>query len=181
MYYLYIYYINDLFEQFYDQLEFLIQIFGEQFMCRLVFTFIFTGWMMLGLNLTSPALAADVDKFSVILEKMDKLVCTNPEQVSQYYSPELVIMIDDKRALLKNRIKDYRQMMSELVEMKCRMKRKVLASNKGDRVGYILADEQISVTAENVHIDERQHSVCSYMFSKYMLLGVIWKRFENIY
>jgi len=81
-------------------------------MCRLVFTFIFTGWMILGLNLTSPALAADVDKFSVILEKMDKLVCTNPEQVSQYYSPELVIMIDDKRALLENRIKSYRQMMS---------------------------------------------------------------------
>ena len=30
----------------------------------------------------------------------------------------------------------------------------------------MLVDEQISVIAENVHIDERQHSVCSYMFSK---------------
>ena len=75
-------------------------------------------------------------------------------------------MIDDKRALLENRIKDYRQMMSELVGMKCRMKRKVLAGRKGDQVGYVLVDEQISVTAESVHIDERQHSVCSYMFSK---------------
>ena len=135
-------------------------------MCRLVFTFIFTSWMILGLNLTSPALAADVDKFSVILEKMDKLVCTNPEQVSQYYSPELVIMIDDKRALLENRIKSYRQMMSELVGMKCSMKRKVLAANGGDKVGYVLVDELSSVVAENVHIDQRNHSVCSYVFSK---------------
>ena len=135
-------------------------------MCRLVFIFIFTGWMILGLNLTSPALAVDAGEFSEVLEKIDKLVCTNPEEIGQYYSSELVIMIDDKRALLENRIKDYRQMISELVKMKCEIKRKVLANKGGEKVGYILADEQISVTAENVHIDERQHSVCSYMFSK---------------
>ena len=135
-------------------------------MCRLVFVFIFTGWVILGLNLTSPALAVDAGEFSEVLEKIDKLVCTNPEKIGQYYSSELVIMIDDKRALLENRIKDYRQMISELVKMKCEIKRKVLANKSGEKVGYILADEQISVTAENVHIDERQHSVCSYMFSK---------------
>ena len=135
-------------------------------MFRLVFIFIFTTWMITGFIITAPAVAADADEFSEILKKIDKLVCTNPEKISQYYSSELVIMIDDKRALLENRIKDYRQMMSELVGMSCRMKRKVLAGKKGDQVGYVLVDEQISVTAENVHIDERQHSVCSYMFSK---------------
>ena len=135
-------------------------------MRRLVFIFIFTGWMILGFNSTPSVLAVDADEFSEILEKIDKLVCTKPEKISQYYSSELVVMIDDKRALLENRIKDYRQMMSELVGMKCRMKRKVLAGKSGDQVGYVLVDEQISVTAENVHIDERQHSVCSYMFSK---------------
>ena len=135
-------------------------------MRRLVFMFIFTGWMILGFNSTPSVLALDTDRFSEILEKIDKLVCTNPEKISQHYSSERVIMIDDKRALLENRVKDYRQMMSELVGMKCRVKRKVLAGKKGGQVGYILADEQISVTAENVHIDERQHSVCSYMFSK---------------
>ena len=116
-------------------------------MCRLVFIFIFTGWMILGLNLTSPALAVDAGEFSEVLEKIDKLVCTNPEEIGQYYSSELVIMIDDKRALLENRIKDYRQMISELVKMKCEIKRKILANKGGEKVGYILADEQISVTA----------------------------------
>ena len=135
-------------------------------MCRLVFIFIFTGWMISGFITTSPASAADAGEFSEVLEKIDKLVCTNPEKISRYYSSDLVIMIDDKRALLENRIKDYRQMMSDLVKMKCEIKRKVLAGKSGEKVGYILADEQISVTAENVHIDERQHSVCSYMFSK---------------
>ena len=135
-------------------------------MCRLVFTFIFTGWMILGLNLTSPALAADVDKFSVILEKMDKLLCVNPEAVNQYYSSKYVIMVDDKRALLENRIKDFRGNMSELVGMKCSMKRKILAGKEGDLVGYVLVDELSSVVAESVHIDQRNHSVCSYVFSK---------------
>ena len=46
------------------------------------------------------------------------------------------------------------------------MNRKILASKSGDSLGYMLVDEQISVVAENVHIDERQHSVCSYIFSK---------------
>ena len=135
-------------------------------MRRLVFIVIFTGWMILGLNSTPSDLAVDADGCSEILEKIDKLVCTKPEKISQYYSSELVVMIDDTRALLENRIKDYRQMMSELVGMKCRMKRKVLAGKSGDQVGYVLVDEQISVTAETVHIDERQHRVCSYMFSK---------------
>jgi hypothetical protein len=135
-------------------------------MCRLVFIFIFTSWIISGFTSASLVLAAEVDGFSKVLKKIDKLVCTNPEKITQYYSSELVIMIDDKRALLKNRIKDYRQMMSELVGMNCRMTRKVLSGKQGDKVGYVLVDEQISVTAENVHIDERQHSVCSYMFSK---------------
>ena len=74
-------------------------------MRRLVFIFIFTGWMILGFNSTSPILAADIDKFSMILEKMDKLLCVNPEAVSQYYGSKHVIMIDDTRALLENRIK----------------------------------------------------------------------------
>ena len=135
-------------------------------MCRLVFIFIFTSWMISGFITTSPALAVDAGEFSEILKKIDKLVCANPEKISQYYGSELVIMIDDKRTSLENRIKDYRQMMSEYVGMKCSMTRKVLSGRKGEQVGYVLVDEQISVTAESVHIDERQHSVCSYMFSK---------------
>ena len=135
-------------------------------MRRLVFIFIFISWIILGLNSASLVLAADVDGFSKVLKKIDKLVCTNPENIAQYYSSELVIIIDDKRASLENRIKDYRQMMSELIGMNCSITRKVLSGKQGDKVGYVLVDEQISVTAENVHIDERQHSVCTYMFSK---------------
>ena len=135
-------------------------------MCRFVFIFIFAGWVVLASKAVLPVLAADTDNFSMILEKMDKLVCANPEAVSQYYSPKLVIMVDDKRALLENRIRDYRQMMSELVGIKCSMKRKILAGRVGDQVGYVLVDELSSVVAENVHIDQRNHSVCSYIFSK---------------
>jgi hypothetical protein len=135
-------------------------------MFRSVLLFIFTGSIVLGGNLTATVFAAETDKLSGVLEKIDNLVCSNPEKMDQYYSSDLVIMIDDKRALIENRIKDYRQMMSDLVGMKCSMKRKVLAGRVGEKVGYVLTDEQISVVAENVHIDERQHSVCSYIFSK---------------
>jgi len=135
-------------------------------MLRLVFTFVFTTWILLASNAASPALADDTGKLTNILKKIDQLVCTNPEKLTPFYSANLVIMIDDKRALLENRIKDYRQMMSDLVGMDCHTERKVLAGNVGDKVGYVLTDELISVVAKNVHIDERQHSVCSYMFSK---------------
>ena len=135
-------------------------------MFRSVLIFIFTGSIVLGGNSPTSVFAADMDKLSGMLKKIDNLVCSNPEKIGEYYSSDLVIMIDDKRALLENRIKDYRQMMSELVGMKCSMKRKVLAGRVGEKVGYVLTDEQISVVAENVHIDERQHSVCSYIFSK---------------
>ena len=135
-------------------------------MFRSVFIFIFTGSIVLGGSLSTVVFAADEDKLSGVLEKIDNLVCSNPEKMGEYYSSDLVIMIDDKRALIENRIKDYRQMMSELVGMKCSMKRKVLAGRVGEKVSYVLTDEQISVVAENVHIDERQHSVCSYIFSK---------------
>ena len=135
-------------------------------MYRLVLIFVFAGWMVLASKPALPALAADTDKFSMILEKMDKLLCANPEAVSQYYSSKYVIMVDDKRASLENRVQSFRGMMSELVGMKCSMKRKILAGKVGDQVGYVLVDELSSVVAENVHIDERNHSVCSYIFSK---------------
>ena len=75
-------------------------------------------------------------------------------------------MVDDKRASLENRVQSFRGMMSELVGMKCSMTRKILAGKAGGQVGYVLVDELSSVVAENVHIDERNHSVCSYIFSK---------------
>ena len=59
-------------------------------MRRLVFIFIFTGWIISGFNSASFVLAADVDGFSEILKKIDKLVCANPEKISQYYSSEQI-------------------------------------------------------------------------------------------
>ena len=61
-------------------------------MSRLVFIFIFTGWMILGFNSTPSVLAVDADGFSEILKKIDKLVCANPEKISQYYSSELCLL-----------------------------------------------------------------------------------------
>ena len=135
-------------------------------MFKLVFSLTLTSWMILSSVMASPAFATDIDKLSDILRKVDQLVCTQPEKIDSFYSSKLVIMIDDKRALLENRIRDYRQMMSDLKGMKCTMERKVLAGRAGNKVGYVLVDELISVTAENVHTDERQHSVCNYVFTR---------------
>ena len=48
-------------------------------MFRSVLLFIFTGSIVLGGNLTAPVFAADTDKLSGVLEKIDNLVCSNPE------------------------------------------------------------------------------------------------------
>ena len=122
--------------------------------------------MFLSVTGIKTAGAAETDVFVKVLDSVDKLVCTHPTKIEGFYSSDLVIMIDDKRALLENRIKDYRRMMSELRALKCKFERKILAGNVGDKVGYVLADELISVTSKSSDTDERQHSVCSYMFTK---------------
>lgn len=110
--------------------------------------------------------ASETDTFADILKKVDGLICTQPENITAYYSSKLVIMTDDKRALLKNRVQAYRQMMSDFRDMKCRTQRKVLSGSMGTQVGYVLVDEIVSVTSKSTDADERQHSVCSYVFSK---------------
>ena len=51
-------------------------------MLRLVFTFVFTSWILLASNAATPALADGTDKLANILKKIDNLVCTNPEKLT---------------------------------------------------------------------------------------------------
>ena len=135
--------------------------------------FIFTGIaFFLSLIISNNALAADTDVYADILKKLDGLACTAPEKLPAFYGKGLVIMVDDKRALLENRVKDYRQMMSDFRDMKCLVQRQVLAGHVGSKVGYVLADEIISITSKSNDTDERQHSVCNYNFVKE---GSSWK------
>ena len=75
-------------------------------------------------------------------------------------------MVDDKRALLKNRIKDFQQMIIDFRDLKCQVQRMVLAGKAGKDVSYVLVDEIISVTSKSNDTDERQHSVCNYTFTR---------------
>lgn len=109
--------------------------------------------------------AGETDALSDLLKKVDDLVCTSPKKINEFYSGKTVIMSDDKRILLENRVSDYEMMIAELEEMKCKITRTVLAGNVGDKVGFLLADETISVSSR-ASTDERQHSVCTYGFAK---------------
>ena len=128
--------------------------------------------LVLSLVLGSQAFANETDGLAGILKQLDELTCTQPEKLPQFYAKNLVIMVDDKRALLENRVKDYRQMMSDFRDMKCETQRQVLSGKVGKEVGYVLVDEIISVTSKSTDTDERQHSVCSYMFIRE---GSQWK------
>ena len=123
----------------------------------------FTVLLITGAN---QALADGVETFTDILNKVDTLNCTEPEKIPEHYGKNLVILSDDKRALLENRVKGYRQMMSEFREMECRTQRQVLAGKKGKELGYVLVDEISSITSKSTDTDERQHSVCNYVFNK---------------
>jgi len=118
------------------------------------------------------ARAAETDPLINLLKQVDANVCTSPKKITQFYSSKMVIMFDDKRVLPESRIRDYEAMRADLVGLKCTAERQVLASGVGDKIGYLLVDETISVTSESGHTDERQHSVCTYGFSKE---GGAWK------
>jgi hypothetical protein len=128
--------------------------------------------LVFSLVFSSQVLAAETDGLADILKKLDALTCTQPEKLSQFYAKNLVIMVDDKRALLKNWVKDYRQMMSDLRDIKCETQRQILSGKVGKEVSYVLADEISSITSKSNDTDERQHSVCSYIFIRE---GSQWK------
>ena len=134
---------------------------------------ILTGLVfILSLVISNNAFAADTDVFADILKKADNLACTQPEKLPGFYGQGLVIMEDDKRALLSNRVKDYRQMIIDFRDINCQIQRQILAGQVGSKVGYVLADEIISITSKSNDTDERQHSVCTYNFVKE---GSNWK------
>ena len=127
--------------------------------------FILTGLIFISsLVISNNTFAADTDVFAGILKKADSLACTQPEKLPKYYGQGLVIMEDDKRALLANRIKDYHHMIADFRDINCRVQRQILAGHVGSKVGYVLADEISSITSKSNDTDERQHSVCSYTF-----------------
>ncbi len=128
--------------------------------------------LVFSLVFSSQVLAAETDSLADILKKLDALTCTQPEKLPQFYAKSLVIMVDDRRALLENRVKDYRQMMSDFRDMKCETQRQILSGKVGKEVSYVLVDEIISITSKSNDTDERQHSVCNYVFIKE---GVQWK------
>lgn len=135
--------------------------------------FILTGLIFFSsLVISNTTFAADTNVFTDILKKTDSLACTQPKKLPGFYGQGLVIMEDDKRALLANRIKDYRHMMSDFRDIECRVQRQVLTGYIGNKVGYVLADEISSITSKSNDTDERQHSVCSYSFIKE---GSNWK------
>lgn len=112
-----------------------------------------------------PLYAAEQDPLMDVLKKVDDLVCTTPKKIADLYDPKMVIMSDDKRVLLKNRVSDYQLMIADLEEMKCNFTRTFLSGNVGEKVGFLLVDEMISVSSR-VSTDDRQHAVCTYGFKK---------------
>jgi len=113
----------------------------------------------------NPSLAGDTDALIDILKQVDKQVCQSPKKLTDYYAKDMVIISDDKRVLPEHRIKDYEVMIAELQGMKCNNTRTVLSGTIGKNLGFLLVDELISVTSKH-STDERQHSVCTYVFTK---------------
>ena len=113
----------------------------------------------------NPSLAGDTDALIAILKQVDKQVCQSPKKLTDYYAKDMVIISDDKRVLPEHRIKDYEVMIAELQGMKCNNTRTVLSGTIGKNLGFLLVDELISVSSTH-STDERQHSVCTYVFTK---------------
>ncbi len=141
-------------------------------MLKFLSKIVLSTFMVLIFAGANQAFADGTKTFTEILNKVDTLNCTQPEKILDHYGAKLVILSDDKRALLENRVKGYRQMMSEFRGMECRTQRQVLAGNQGKEVGYVLVDEISSITSKSTDTDERQHSVCNYVFNKE---GGAWK------
>ncbi len=137
---------------------------------RIIITGLFLSVCLIGF--TQPVLAGDTDGLTKVLSQVDAKVCSAPKDLPQHYTKDMVIIFDDKRIMLDSRIKDYEGMMSDLVGLKCKVDRKILSKGVGSKSAFILVDEMVSITSKSGHIDERQHSVCTYGF---LNAGGTWK------
>jgi len=131
---------------------------------------------ILAAGVAAPVRAADTDPLIQLLKQVDANICKTPQKLSQFYTKDMVIIADDRRVLLDSRIKDYQAMLSDLVNLKCTSDRKVLVSHVGDKLALLMVDETINVTSDSGNADDRQHSVCTYGFSKQ---GNGWKIFHE--
>ena len=110
--------------------------------------------------------AADTEPLTNVLKKIDQVICNTPDKITPFYSKKLVMMLDDRRSALDARIKDYKRMISEYQGIQCVFNRQVLAAELSDTVGYMLADETVSIKSKISATDERQHHYCTYIFVK---------------
>lgn len=131
---------------------------------RLKKTSLLLAWGIL-IAFPQAPLAAETDALSKLLQKVDSLVCSSPKKIAALYTSDMVIIADDRRVLPEHRIQDYETMIAQLQDMKCETQRTILAGNAGDKIGYLLVDELISVSSR-LSTDERQHSICTYAFTK---------------
>ncbi len=115
--------------------------------------------------LPGAALSAETDGLNAVLDKIDGYICTTPKKMADHFAKGHVLISDDKRQMLASRIESYQHMIGELEEMNCKVDRKVLNSAVNGNIGYMLVDEMISVTSR-LSTDDRQHSVCTYVFVK---------------
>jgi hypothetical protein len=135
-------------------------------------SFILLAVALFYLGLTAkPALAGDTDILIKTLKSMDQLICSSPKKLLPFYIKDNVIMSDDKRIILEERIEDYERMIAEFEEMKCTVARQVLGGKVGDKIGYIIVDEIVNVSSR-LSTDDRQHSFCNYVLTKE---GSSWK------
>ena len=74
-------------------------------MVKTISTIVFLTFAVVSFSGGNQALAGETDAFAEILKKVDALNCTEPEKIADFYHKKLVILSDDKRALLENRIK----------------------------------------------------------------------------
>jgi ketosteroid isomerase-like protein len=109
--------------------------------------------------------AAETDVLLGVLKKLDGVICSAPKKIQSFYLPKPVLMVDDHRILLESRIESYQNMIADLHDMKCTANRTVLNGQVGKDLGFLLVDEQISVSSR-MSTSDRQHSVCTYIFRK---------------
>jgi len=135
------------------------------------FLVLLTAALFSGTMALTPANAADTDVFTKFLENMDQTICSSPKKLLPYYKKDAVLMEDDTPVILEERVEDFERMIAEFEEMKCTTTRKTLGGKVGEKVGYLVVDETVSVSSR-LSTNDRQHSFCNYVFEKE---GNSWK------
>ena len=117
------------------------------------------------LTSTKPGTQKDESAFLKVLVGAYYVSCFDVESLRDYYLKDAEIINNGRQVTLDDTIKELKESISTLSDLKCSYKPKIRSSRIEKKIAYIVVRETIELSAQEIG-EQRIQQLCTYIFSK---------------